>query len=123
MKRDLATMRKIALFTEEQNGSFASFDIQFDGVDSGEVAYNLRMMIKGGLIDGKETSPGDRLHSPEYDIDGLTWEGHEFLDSVRTDSLFHMLLDKIKPLGGTVSMETLKHLSKLLAANLSGLGD
>jgi len=119
MKRDMELVRKIALHIEDQSSSFESMNVEFDGFDKSLVAYHFRIMIEGGLIDGTDAS--DSMHE-DYMVNGLTWEGHEFVDSVRSDGIWTKLAEKIKPLGGAVSMDTLKHLAKLVVAESLGIG-
>lgn len=46
------------------------------------IAYNLGLAIDAGFVNGREAGGGSFL------LEGLTWSGHDFLDSVRDDEIW-----------------------------------
>jgi len=81
-------VRKILLYIEDNcdHDLLPSHQISFGGYSTDEVAYNIRVMVDGGLLDVVETSTlGDRFGS--YLMKGITWYGHEFLDSVSNEGV------------------------------------
>lgn len=68
-----------------------------------EIHYHLEMMIKKGLVEGE-------LNLMEM-VSGLTWEGHDFLDSIRDPAIWQATKDGAKKAGG-FSLELLGALAK-----------
>jgi hypothetical protein len=69
-----------------------------------EVSYDLRLLIREGMVDG-------RADSLALIVRGLTWSGHEFLDNIKSDSIWAKVKDKAGALSG-VSMKILAALAE-----------
>ena len=98
MKRDLDLVRTILRSIEEAPAGEVISGFQIEGHDEIEIGEHLRLLIDAGFIKGEasRTRSGYLLG-----IRGLTWNGHEFLDAARSDSLWALAKEKvIKPLGG-----------------------
>ena len=93
MKRDMDLIRQILLEVE-------SFDhwrqMGFDlcGYDEDEVYYNLDLLISCGLIDGNVNRR--KSGKPRPEVGQLTWEGQDFLDAIRSDSIWQKTKDHMK---------------------------
>lgn len=112
MKRDMNLVRDLLLVIEN--------DPQFDGMsqimpedpsDLGiighsfeEVAYHLNMLIESDLVVGKTM-----MQMPM--ISKLTWQGHDFLDSIRDPIIWRETMEGAKKAGG-FSLELLGALAK-----------
>jgi hypothetical protein len=59
------------------------------------IGYHLILLIEAGLIDGQPGSHGMPT------VSRLTWEGHEFLDAVRDESVWKKTKEIGKHAGGT----------------------
>lgn len=71
------------------------------GYDDNIVAYNVRRMYEAGLLDAEtvtSSTTGTRLINVLPF--GITWEGHEFLDSMRDEKVVNTVR---KRLGNTLS--------------------
>ena len=52
-----------------------------------EISYHVELLIEAGLINGqmvKTLGPGPY----DFFAERLTWDGHEFLDSIRSDTIW-----------------------------------
>jgi hypothetical protein len=67
-----------------------------------KVAYHLKLLLDAGYIDG---SSGGMI------LRGLTWDGHEFLDNVRSDTIWAKVKTQAATLG-TVGMKMLASLAE-----------
>ncbi len=89
MKRDMDLIRALLLFAEENvpGGNYA--DVEVDDLKEGFPNLD-REMLRGHVMllrDAGFFGPGgDTISS--ISIDGLTWEGQDFLDSVRDDAVW-----------------------------------
>ena len=129
MKRDMELIRKMLLEVEDKhdpqdNSRLAqSFIFTSEGGYSGsEVNYNLSLLIVAGLVKGKhlETIDGELM----VFIEGLTWDGHDFLDSIRQDVVWQGVQDKAEQAGLSVlslSFEVVKNLAVSVAKERLGL--
>ena len=62
--------------------------------DDDAVRYNASLLIDGGFLEGE-------AHAPDLvTIYKLTWNGHEFLDSIRNADVWQKTKDKAKTVGG-----------------------
>jgi len=86
MKRDMDLVRNILLKAE----SFPAGPPMLYRVGEVEdlvLLYHLEMLIEAGLLRGKiSRSQGTR--GDIIGISGLTWEGHEWIETVRSDSVW-----------------------------------
>ena len=125
MKRDLDLVRQLLLQIE---GLPAGPPAQYrtSEIEDPVLLAHFELVIASGLVNGKisrsQSSRGDVIS-----IAGLTWEGHEWIETVRSQSVWNeakaMLLDN----GGALTYELTKAAaSKILRARLdvaAGSGD
>ena len=80
-------------------------DLDVDGFSKAEVDYNLDLLIKEGLVNGT----GQWSFGGRYDaaINGLSWAGHDFLDSVRDASIWQETKNKAEKAGHKAANLTL----------------
>lgn len=71
MKRDIDLIRNI-LLTISDEGKIKAEDTEEDAL-----YYHLYLLIEAGYVNGKEVNEGN------WQILGLTWEGHELLELIR----------------------------------------
>jgi hypothetical protein len=95
MKRDLELIRKILLhFEDDEEIKLINYQdildqkkIQIEGYDGGTIVEHLNLLFEANYINGEpEVSKTGRLYAVHPFR--LTWEGHEFLDATRNESLF-----------------------------------
>jgi hypothetical protein len=107
MKRDLDLVRKILFETERKPSPRGLVNLQIPGYSEEEVSYHVKLLADAGLIEAQDLST---MHGFSWQPKALTWEGHEFLDAARNDTVWNRTKDEVKEKGGTVSFEVLKHL-------------
>jgi hypothetical protein len=59
---------------------------------------------------------------PAYFVSGLTWAGHDFLDSVRDDSVWAAVKRRLGSVSGAVSLDVLKAVVTEVVSGRLGLG-
>lgn len=74
-----------------------------------EIAYHLRLIREQGFLD----SPGSQPLSGGTTFRGLTWEGHDFLDSVRNDEVWGKTKSSVEAVGGW-TLDILSGLAKAI---------
>lgn len=115
MKRDMDLIRSILLAIEESDAS--NLESAFEALDcSNEVfQYHLGLLIDAGLIRAHEVS---HMTGTDYTPTGLTWEGHEFLDDVRDESVWNKTKEVVRSQSGTVSVAILQEVAKEVVKGL-----
>ena len=107
MKRDMDLIRLILLRVEEQDPNTSSYEsITIDGYTSGEVREHIKLLANAGMI-------SDVYH----DLDGnvwvrsITWDGYDYLDKVRDNTIWKKTKDTIKEKGLPLIFDTIKTIS------------
>lgn len=107
MKRDMDLIRLILLRVEEQDPNTSSYEsITIDGYTSGEVREHIKLLANAGMI--------SVVH---HDLDGnvwvrsITWDGYDYLDKVRDNTIWKKTKDTIKEKGLPLIFDTIKTIS------------
>ena len=115
MKRDMDLVREILLRTEELtpgkpwgNNSFES-----EAYSAQEVNYHAILLIKAEFVEGKLFQPGD-YSVPLWNIQDLTWKGHEFLDATRDDTIWKKVKSEIAAKGSSFTLGLIINLANKL---------
>ncbi|WP_294124221.1 DUF2513 domain-containing protein [Sphingomonas sp.] len=118
MKRDMDLCRKIMEQVEEKSNGLSPIDIEIEGYARAEVSYQIMIMNEGGYLTAADASTRAGLH---WMARRLTWQGHEFLDAVRNDTVWIKVKETVKEKGGTIPFEVLKALAIKFAGSVFGL--
>ena len=116
MKRDMDLVRTILLTAES---AARPDDIEVEGQDVRAIAHHIEILDDAGFVEP------DILYSEEGPIRAgvrrLTWEGHEFLDAVRDDTVWQRTQDRIRSTVGTAAIEAWKATAEAITRGLLGL--
>lgn len=115
MKRDLNLIREIMLALED----VSVFPLQTAEVcellnteDYLAVNEHLKMLASAGLISGRERGWVDgRL----FLFDGITYDGHDFIEQIRNDTVFNKAVSHIKEYGLPVALNVLSDICSKIA--------
>jgi DNA-binding transcriptional ArsR family regulator len=89
MKRNWDTIREILARLEELPDTSSSLDLSdFSEERAAEISYHLELLLDAGLVEG-EMEPTLSSGPTDFTANRLTWNGHEFLDSVRSDTVWN----------------------------------
>jgi len=121
MKRDMDLIRKILFEIEDKYISTALINLSIDGFDMQTVAYHCKILYDGGLVSFyKGEYASDELYI--FQVGNLTWEGHEFLDTVREDSVWNKTIKTIQEKTLDLSLGTVKMIaSAIVTATAEGV--
>lgn len=99
MKRDMNLIRLLLLEEEGGNPNLTDYTEK-------EKVYNAALAIEAGLLHGKVIESDGQ---PEgVSIFRLTWEGHDFLDAARNESVWKKVSEKVKDKGMSLTYAVLK---------------
>ena len=106
MKRDMDLVRELLVLIEE-NKNDRGLTIP-EHIERNIAVYHLNIMEQAGYVKNNIHYGGDEA----LWIDSkLTWDGHEFLDSIKNEYIWRNLKDVVQENGGSVSYEVLKEIA------------
>lgn len=101
MKRDMELCRKILFAIEERYVDAAIYNLKIEGYSQEEISYNSGLLFDAGLISAYKSQNADN-HLYMFAVGHLTWEGHDFLDKIREDTIWNktkkVIKDKLLPM-------------------------
>ncbi len=122
MKRDMELCRKILFAIEEQYVDSAIINLKIEDYSMEEVAYHCKILYDAGLIDDYSSKNADN-HIYIFGVGSLTWEGHDFLDKIREESIWTEVKDKIKNKGLPFIIDVVKEVAtQVIAIKLTNIG-
>lgn len=110
MKRDMTLVREILSYLETQPAGKPIQQITVSCDDLATLAEHVSIMIEAGLLDGEVH--GDAEQGWFFIINKMTWEGHDFLSTIKNDKVWKRVLSKIKELGTDLTLDIVKELAK-----------
>jgi hypothetical protein len=120
MKRDLELIRQLMLAIELKDTRFSTESIEIDGYDSSQINYHLQLLVEAELAVGKVLNYLGNERSTIV-IEKLSWEGCNFLDDARNESVWQKTMEIVKDKGGSVSVGVLIQLLASVSKQLVGL--
>jgi hypothetical protein len=114
MERNMELIRKILLHLEEKEDVSSFNAVNIEGYHPKVVSYHIKLLSQAGLIEAKSLTTKD-THGIWW-AKSLTWYGHDYIESVKNDTIWNKTKEGIKSKGlelGQVSFEVLKEYAKL----------
>jgi hypothetical protein len=115
MKRDFDLIRNLLFFFEEKEGPEVIEVPQIEGHDDQMIKYHLVLLYDAGLLrcEPVKSSTSDRvIYVLPFD---LTWDGHEFLEKIRSITVWRKILDTVKSKGGALAFGVINQLATKIA--------
>lgn len=79
--------------------------MEMQGVDKRKLQYHLELLYEAKYI---KAIPIESKDSNEYYPTGLTWQGHDFLDAARDDTMWQKAKDIVYKKTGTLTIDAVK---------------
>jgi hypothetical protein len=119
MKRDMDLVRQIMLNVEDMPVG-PPIHYRVGEVEDRVLLAHMEMLISAGLVAGKiSQSLGAR--GDVIIISGLTWEGHEWIETVRRDDVWVSVKEILVEQGGAMTYELTKAVAGQLLRRRLGL--
>lgn len=119
MQRDMELIRKILFAIEEKyiDTWLSSDKIQIDGYDMKIIAYHCAILHDAGLIyDYKGHYSGNELQF--FGVGRLTWDGHELLDKIKSDTVWNKTKSTIKDKGIPFVLDAVKEIATAITTSM-----
>lgn len=107
MKRDWDIVRQKLLATEEIEAGSILRPEDFSPGKAYETAYHVKIMNEAGLLDVNIIPIMSSAPKP-FLIRSLSWEGHEFLDAIRSETIWGKTKQTILEKGSTLTFDLIK---------------
>ena len=111
MKRDMELVRKILFRIEEEFVGESIRDLEITGYSMVSVAEHCRLMYEYGLLDEYKPIKADGTPVLAFFVGNLTWEGYDFLDKIRQDTVWNKTKDVITKKGLPMVLDVVKQIS------------
>lgn len=109
MKRDMDLARAILLVVEasetDPGVSVPMNSLVKEGYSDKEISYQIKLLAQAGLIEARDDST---LSGTSWCVKSLTWEGHDFLDAARNETIWKKGKQVVLDNTGGLTFETLK---------------
>jgi hypothetical protein len=122
MKRDMDLAREILEQVEEKSQGIGSVRLEIPDHSENEIGYHVMLLGEAGLLVAKELGDTGDTGWEGWVALKMTWEGHEFLDAIRNDTVWNKVKEVAKEKGGGLTFEVIKALALKFASSLFGLG-
>ena len=118
MKRDMDLIRKIMLQIEKEYDSTAILNLKVEDYTPEQIATHCKMLYEAGLLsDYKAQYASDELYM--FGVGNLTWEGYDYLDKIRDDSVWKKVKDTAKEHGVPLLLDTVKQISSAIISAMT----
>jgi hypothetical protein len=118
MKRNWDTIREILTRLEEVTPEEHSLRLlSFPSEHAVEMSYHMELLMEAGLVNGqmsKTIGPGPH----DFLAIRLTWQGHEFLDAIRSDTVWQKTKKSFIGSGLSMTLDLVKSVAADIAASL-----
>jgi hypothetical protein len=105
MKRDMDLVREVLLKVEELPFDGRFYDVKIEGRSDDEITYHVMLLHEAGFIEAIDLSTlGGLCWKPKR----LTYNGHEFLDAARSDTVWQKAKAVTLKSTGTLTLDGLK---------------
>ncbi|SPD76372.1 conserved hypothetical protein [uncultured Desulfobacterium sp.] len=106
MKRNMDLIREILRAVEACEASYGINSPIIEGYSESQIAYHLRLLVDSGLIEVKDVAGGFQQED-EYIGINLTWNGQDFLNAARDDSLWKKAKESVIDSGVGFTVQSL----------------
>ena len=116
IKQDIDLIREIMLRVEATKTLDERPDINVEGHPDDHVAFNVRLLINAGFVEGTVTT----THAGSFliDVTHLTWDGFGFLKTIRHDSVLNSIKHVLRAKGFDIASVHIKVIARLALAEL-----
>lgn len=123
MKRDLDLLRNMLLKMESLDSSHGTVRLYtFKDLcdDEAVLSLHIHLLLDAGFIEAADIVHLDDAVD-DFLITRITFDGYDYLDSIRNDSIWNEVKQKISSVGGSVSLDIVKELGVTLVRQHLGI--
>ena len=112
MRRDMSLVRALLLYLEERSSFGMIEEVEIPSYSRIAIQHHLRLLADGGLItfEAERSTTNPQRIVRVYPF-GLTWAGHEFLETIRDPEIWQRTREGAERVGG-FSLDLARALAK-----------
>lgn len=117
MRRNWDIIREILIRLEEKTDENYALQLSdFPKERGSEISYHIELLIEASLICGEiSETMGCKVH--DFIITRLTWKGHEFLDTIKSDTIWNKTKESFISKGLSMSFDLVKSVAVKIASD------
>jgi hypothetical protein len=119
MKRDMDLVRKILFAIEEQSDGTAIYDLEIEGYTDKEIAYHCKILFDAGYLLDYDAQYADGDYLIGFGVGNLSWNGNEFLDIIRNDTVWNKTKDTIVKNGLSMVVDVIKSIATDIVSSMT----
>ena len=124
MNRNLDLFRNILLELERQKIGEPLLTSTYEGAGFAGHSHaafveHVKLLLDAGYIEAKDA--GTSMEGDDFLIQRITNAGHDYLDSVRDETVWAKTKEHLKKVGGGAALDTVKAVAKAASLSLLGL--
>lgn len=119
MQREMDLIRAILFAIEDKylDTYLSSNDITIEGYDVKAIGYHCALLKDAGLIaDYSGDYSDDELK--DFSVGRLTWDGHELLDKIKSDTVWNKTKDVIGKRGIPFVLDAIKEITTAVTSSM-----
>jgi Hypothetical protein (DUF2513) len=121
MKRDMDLVREILLKIEDLPSYNEPVDIEIERYSEENIQFHLKQLQEANLIEVPDIGLSTYWTKVNIMPTRLTWQGSEFLDSIRNENVWNKTKEIVKEKGGGLAFGVIKDLAIQIARQMVGL--
>ncbi len=118
MKRDLDLVRCILITAEAAKGPVGNTELLNCCEDIHKLAFHIELMTGRGLIVGSVAYDGLNETPLGLEVISITWEGYDYLDSIRSPKVWEKAKEVIAKTVGDTSLSVVKETCTMIATSM-----
>lgn len=118
MRRDMDTVRSILVTAEGADGPVSEGTLLACAADMASLAYHVELMRAHGLITAEVEYDGLGRTPLSVAVTGITWEGYDYLDAIRSPRVWAKSKSAIAKAVGDTSLSVVKETCQAVAKAL-----
>lgn len=109
MKRDMDLCRAVLQQIEQKPPDYnPPMVLRIEAYSNAEIGYHVLLLHEAGLLYAEQVPPPSPMPFGDWKPFRLTWQGHEFLEVARNDTLWQKAKNIVLEKVGSLSFEALK---------------
>lgn len=119
MELNLKLIREILLYIENsKNDNISVYDMKIRNYTVEEISYHCNLLLDKEYI----IAYFNRfLNGRELVVKRMTMQGHEYLNSIRDETIWNQTLEKIKSVGSSMTLSMVQTLANAIAMKTLGI--
>lgn len=120
MERNWETIRELLIAAENLQEDDTLSLSDFDQERAYEISYHVELLEESGLVHATMSRTLGR-GATDFFLRRLTWNGHELLDSIRSESVWSKTKSTFKEKGLSMTFDLVKEVALAIAKSAAGL--